>query len=216
VELHIHHDVGCLEVDALAPCLSAQKHPDIRVLDEGVYGDGAFKHRHLSMKGHMCNTFELEATGYEAGHLFPLAEYDHLLLLTFENLLDEKFHGGSFRLLLVYPEKTYDPQSLVEIPSIDEKQSRTVRVPSLVSSSAGNCGLGFEYSYFRDEKGTYEVEYLYDEQRDHLKTQETYINFPVISREELYQKYSVVVALWVATASIAISAIGIVIQVLKP
>ena len=117
-------------------------------------------------------------------------EFD--LEFTFLNL-GERFEGGSFDLAFRYPDTLY-PQGKIQIPSMDEKQTITVKVEDLVAVESGICHLMFQEQEHRTRDGTMDRTPFLSAFSGRLIGQQGFLPLPVSSKEEIYQKYSLVVA----------------------
>lgn len=134
---------------------------------------------------------------------------------TFRNI-GEEFQGGSCDFLLRYPDDIFSYIGNIKIPSIGMGESTTRLWTNLIIYSHGNIGLVFDNQKYRTIEGdTIEENYLSDEYGNRLY-RNNWLFFLVSSKEEMYQKYSVIVAVYVAIISIILSTIGIFISLFFP
>lgn len=136
------------------------------------------------------------------------------LLITFTHV-EGDFHGGTFKLIKRFPEQIEQLQGTIEVPSLKNKEIKTVKVEDVCFETDGHCGF-----YFRDQRtkigdSEQEFHFLYDINELVMgDTQALGIN--VASKDEIYQKYSVTIALWTSVVSIIISTVGILLQLYNP
>lgn len=131
------------------------------------------------------------------------------LILTFKNLADN-FSGGFCQLWFRYSDSSMDNQQNFEIPPIAQNDTWTITFKEKVIPTSGHCGLVFDNQHYYSNQGQKQYDYLYDFQDTHL-TRKAWISIIVISKEELYQKYAVNLAI----VAIVISFIAIVISLFR-
>jgi len=115
------------------------------------------------------------------------------LEIKFQNL-GEQFNGGSCRLVLHYPDST-DPMECIEIPRLNENESMTKTVEDLVMITSGNCGFELHEQRYKTRDDIEHSELFLFDERNNLIEEDYFLTIPVSSKEEIYQKYSLVIAL---------------------
>ena len=127
----------------------------------------------------------------------------------------EDFQGGSFDLIFRYPENVEQPEGKVEIPEIKKGESKIKKLEDKIMITSGYCGFIFRNQITTVNNQEQVYYFLYTVGGERLE-KDSWLGIDVSSKDELYQKYSVTVALWTSVISILISTIGILIQLLVP
>ena len=130
--------------------------------------------------------------------------------LTFFNL-KKKFYGGTFKLLLRYPSGMGTVTEKIDIPSLGEHETWSTIIEDLVILESGLCGIRFhDQEYIKEDGNKISGNFL-----RFVYINGQYLGLRVASKEELYQKYSVIVALWASAISILISSLSLFFSLFK-
>lgn len=114
------------------------------------------------------------------------------IILTFENV-GEKFLGGFFDLKITQ-QALITHVKQIAIPPLEENKVITVTVSDVAVELTGVCGIEFHnQNYHTTNHETVNSIYLWDETGS-LQVG-NFLFLPISSKEEIYQKYSLVVAL---------------------
>ena len=135
--------------------------------------------------------------------------------LTFKNV-EGKFYGGSFDLSLVCPNLgDFHLDLKTELPQLEQGQSNIILKEDLILYFNGTYVLKLKNQMHYSHDGVLtRSPYLYYSLTQKVRDG-SYFPLPFTTREELYQKYSVIVALWTAAISIIISTLSILFSVLR-
>lgn len=136
------------------------------------------------------------------------------LLIKFTHV-EGDFHGGTFRLIKRFPESITQFHGTIEVPPLTNKESKTVTVEDVCFETSGYCGFCFHNQWTRIGDKEQEFQFLYDIDKARMGY-DNVLGINVASKDEIYQKYSVTIALWASVISIIISAIGILLQIFIP
>jgi hypothetical protein len=116
------------------------------------------------------------------------------LELTFTNI-GEAFYGGTTTLDFQYPGDRSEQIKKIESPPINENQSHILTLKDLRIDFSGVCGIAFQTQHInRIDKTPRSQTYIYDDEGGSMGFGYA-LALPVTSKEELYQKYSLVMAL---------------------
>lgn len=143
-----------------------------------------------------------------------IEEENFELLIKFTHV-EGDFHGGSFSLIKRYPENIQQHERIVKIPPLKNKESTTITIENICFDTSGYCGFYFRNQITRIEDNEQKFEFLYGAD-DERMARAHWLGINVASKDEIYQKYSVTIALWASVVSIIISAIGIWLQLFIP
>jgi hypothetical protein len=114
------------------------------------------------------------------------------IILTFKNI-GEKFHGGFFDLEITQLALRVNVKQIT-VPPLEENKVFTVKVSDIALELTGICGIEFRnQKYYTADHETAGSIYLWSE-TGKLQHNE-FLFLPISSKEEIYQKYSLVVAL---------------------
>lgn len=131
------------------------------------------------------------------------------LHLTFRNELKQKFEGGSCRFL-IKGELTHLDFELA-IPPIESKETITVIQPNVVISEAGYVGITGLIIKPKNGKTLSCV----DKYGINTATPERIYPLFLATREELYQKYAVIVALASSIIATILTAVNVLVSLLR-
>lgn len=128
------------------------------------------------------------------------------LYLTFKNNSDQRFEGGTCKFV-IRGELTWD--HTIELPVIEPHQTKTITKPNIVVQDTGFICLTHLSVYTKDEKSI------------SCKTVDgepaAIIYFPLLfaNREELYQKYAVVVAIFFSVLAFILTIVNMIVAIFK-
>ena len=140
----------------------------------------------------------------------------YMLGLTFTNDGDTMFTGGKIEVELAYviygKELQLDLNPL-SIPIIPPKQSKSIYFETQKAEASGTAFLRVKKFIPENKKVEIECynrfgEDLFDRKKDNVLT------FSIASREEIYQKYSVVVALFFSIIAMGLSIINAIASII--
>jgi hypothetical protein len=152
---------------------------------------------------------------FKPQQIVPSEKFD--IELTFQNL-GEKFYGGTFALVLTCPELSLRHSRPIKLLPINEGELQILVIENLSFEFSATWILSLEGQSHYLSNGQQVgggSSYLYFSPKDEVHDA-TVFPVPIVTREELYQKYAVIVALWTATISIVVATLSIVISALKP
>lgn len=161
----------------------------------------------------------IESKAKRVFHIFKpkevVANEKYRLGLTFTNTGDTMFNGGEIQAQVAYPVGGRELQfDLTEsIPMMSPKQSKAIKFGTQTAMTSGIAVLRVMSIVLRDKNVEIECrsvlgEDLLDRRRDNV------LNFSVASREEIYQRYSVVVAIFFSTIAIILSIINAIASII--
>ena len=113
---------------------------------------------------------------------------------------NEDFQGGFFDLIFRYPGDIDQYQGKVEIPEIKKGESQIIKLEDQLMETSGYCGFIFRNQYTTVGNKEQKYYFLYSKDEQRLERND-YLGINVSSKEEIYQKYSVTVALWASVIS---------------
>lgn len=138
------------------------------------------------------------------------------ITLTFENI-GEKFHGGFFSLVITQRGLTV-PVKQIDIPPLEESEVKVITISDIAVELSGACGMEFRNQHYQTtDRGTVDGIYLWS--ATGMKMHDgNFLFLPISSKEEIYQKYSLVVsliALAISLVALLFAAIDLLARILS-
>ncbi|MCW3990368.1 MAG: hypothetical protein NWE88_09865 [Candidatus Bathyarchaeota archaeon] len=145
-----------------------------------------------------------------------IIQFEHFDLEIILLSKDFDFLGGFVSISFKYPDETSHSVGEHAIPPLKKGEKHTIFLKDKIMAHSGVCGLVFSnFRSYRDAGDFNYESFIFDDSGE-AYTEDYYLTLPISGREELYQKYSVIIAIFASVLSIIISTASLVISLFYP
>lgn len=161
----------------------------------------------------------LESKATRVFHIFKpkevIVDEYYMLGLTLHNRGDTQFNGGKIEAMLSYPLQSSELSCELksDVPTILPNKSEKIQFEQQKAESSGKTIFRVKSIVPNDASVNVECCNIYGENLLN-RLQDNVLTFSIASREEIYQRYSVVVAIFFSVIAMVVSIINAIASIL--